>query len=150
VANSTESEVNPVVASNRDHQLLCAYEKRLNSGVTVIAARFITTADSALIALEKTQVTSRALVMRAFPNPFSSNVYFQVRSPSVHLDHSASAAFVEIYDLQGKRVALLSAENRSVGTLEYVWKTKNNANGLYIAKIKMNGMDLKRKVLLIQ
>lgn len=144
VANSTESEINPALASNKNHQLLCVYEKRLSTGTTQIAARFITTADSALIAVEQTGHAVFSPSLRVFPNPFGSAVRF-----SVHAQKSSSPnTLLNLFSLDGKRIASLSANQIRSGTLEYLWQPRSLAAGVYVARIQFDGKTLEKKILL--
>jgi hypothetical protein len=79
-----------------------------------------------------------------YPNPFNpaTNIGFRI----------ADRGFVslKIYDVTGREVATLVAENLMPGNYEYRWETRGMANGVYFYKLETEGFVQTKKMLLIR
>jgi hypothetical protein len=147
VARTADNEVNPVLASNGNQQLLCVYEKRLQSGSNQITAKMISTNDTG-IAVEQSQhlAYTNSTEMTISPNPISASATISIVLPS--MSSSIGRTRVDIYNLQGEKIATLEPNNVRSNVLKYDWNIKNMASGLFLARIKINGQEIRKKILL--
>jgi len=85
----------------------------------------------------------------AYPNPFIANTTLSFSLPK------AAHATLTIYNLKGQIVKTLSNELVNKGLQNYTWNGKSDdgkpvPNGMYIYKLKGNGVELTRKLTLMK
>jgi hypothetical protein len=79
-----------------------------------------------------------------FPNPFN---------PSTNISYSlqkASNILLEVYDIQGRKVAVLDEGNRPAGNYTVTFDASRLASGMYIYRLKTPGQVLSKRMLLIK
>jgi len=81
--------------------------------------------------------------LEVFPNP-----YYEKVNINLHID-SRSKVNITVYDLIGKRIAILADKYEDAGDFTYNFSAKEIglARGTYIVKVKVNNNDTTRKVL---
>lgn len=84
-------------------------------------------------------VSDRYTTLEAFPNPFYSTIEIYFQNPK----HNAR---VEIFTLNGKKVR----QFYNVKNNRLRWDGTNYSGGIYLIKVKVNGMVLQKKIFLIQ
>jgi len=81
-----------------------------------------------------------------FPNPFNgvTRVKFDIRT--------ASPVRLSVFDMVGRKVAVLMDEELAAGTYERAWDTRLNpiASGVYYLQLDVNGSSQTRKMVLVQ
>jgi hypothetical protein len=92
-------------------------------------------------------VTQGPAVFRVYPNPFSSNVFFEIRNANSELRDMRA----NIYDIQGKLIQEFNfrGSHSAFRNSGYAWDARNHPNGLYLVRI-MSGkhMVYSRKIIL--
>ena len=80
---------------------------------------------------------------QSYPNPASeyTQIEYQLQSPG--------KALIEVFDLQMRRVAVLTDKNHLAGTHLVTWNTSNIAPGQYIYKLSSNGLQATKRLLII-
>jgi hypothetical protein len=134
------------------------YRNTLENWTTFLAgsAGFPCTKDSAeisvydrgiLTSLEDNHTASRTghfQLFQNYPNPFnpSTNIGFRI----------ADRGFVslKVYDVTGREMATLVAENLMPGDYEYRWDARRFASGIYFYKIKAGSFSKTRKMVVMK
>ena len=85
----------------------------------------------------------------AWPNPFNPVTKIRFSTASAGLVH------LDIYDIQGRRVARLADEVLAAGEHERVWDGRNSqgrelASGVYLAQLEFAGQRFQKKLTLIK
>lgn len=78
---------------------------------------------------DSSDIPSKFDLKNNFPNPFNPSTTFQFELPL------QSAVRLEIYDMLGRRVAVLADEKLSAGTHERRWNASGFSSGVYIARL---------------
>ena len=75
-----------------------------------------------------------------YPNPFADNttISYSLTDPS-HI-------VLEIYDMFGKKIEVLSDENRSAGQYTEQWDAAKYPQGVYVLKLTSGNGDSLRKI----
>jgi hypothetical protein len=83
------------------------------------------------------------LKLQVYPNPYHEKVNI-----SLHID-SKSNVNITVYDIIGKRVALLSDKSEDAGDLNYSFSANDIglAKGTYIIKVKVNDNETTKKII---
>ena len=68
---------------------------------------------------------------RSYPNPFHSEVSFEITSPKSGLSSS-----IEIYNIKGQKLVELPAQNLQKGVNNISWKAADLSSGLYFYRLK--------------
>jgi len=86
---------------------------------------------------------SKGFALDVYPNPYHEKVTI-----SLHIDDKSNVN-ITVYDLIGKRIALLADKYESAGDLTYHFSAKEIglANGTYIIKVKVNEYEATRKII---
>ncbi len=81
--------------------------------------------------------------LEVYPNPYYDKVNI-----NLHIDAMANVNII-VYDLIGKRIAVLADKNEDAGDLTYNFSAKELglAKGTYIVKVKVNNSETTRKVI---
>jgi len=84
-----------------------------------------------------------------YPNPFNPSTTIEFALPQDGVVH------VEIFDLTGRRVAVLIDEERSVGRHKAIWNARNEtgskaSSGIYFVRATFDGQVLNRKIVLMR
>ena len=103
-----------------------------------------------VVGIDKEHILPIAPILyRNYPNPFNSNtaIAFYLSEPAI-IDLS-------IIDLLGNTVKKLIHEKRPAGNSSIYWDGKNMigenvTSGIYFFLLKINGMSLKRKMVLLK
>ncbi len=85
----------------------------------------------------------------AWPNPFNPSTKIRFTTSST------GAVRLDIFDIQGRRVARLADEVMSAGEHERVWDGRNSrgrelASGVYLAQLEFGGQRFQKKLTLIK
>jgi len=91
-----------------------------------------------------TEIPQRAALLSNYPNPFnpSTTIPFELaQSANVRL---------EVYDMLGRRVALLVNETRQAGRHNAVFDSGNLSSGVYIARLVAGEQVFSRKMVLVK
>jgi len=82
--------------------------------------------------------------VRCHPNPFNGRtlVAFDLPGPA--------EVKVEVFDLRGRRVAVLLEERRQTGEVAVAWQTGRVPSGIYIARLQADNQVVTRKITLVQ
>jgi hypothetical protein len=87
---------------------------------------------------------SRGLEFAApYPNPAAGSVNFSVTMPET------GPASLELYDIAGRRVAVVHSGELAAGRHILAWNTAGAAGGLYIARLETAGHVLNRRVIIV-
>ena len=57
---------------------------------------------------------------------------------------------LKIYNVLGQEVTTLVSDNLTAGSYEYVWNASNLASGIYIYRLKVNGLAMDKKMILMK
>jgi hypothetical protein len=74
-----------------------------------------------------------------YPNPFNpqTTIQYQLNTPG----HVA----LEIFDLRGRKVTTLIREFQPAGEYSVVWDASSGSSGIYICRLRANGLTATRK-----
>ncbi len=130
------------------------------SNVRFLQVRFAGAADSARVAWEEKNAEGAAAAVaeglpsggmtgglrleEARPNPFGERTQIEYglsRPGDVRL---------EIFDVEGRRIAVLDAGRRDAGPHRVEWTTRGAASGLYFCRLRVDGEARSRKLILIR
>ena len=84
------------------------------------------------------------LLLPNYPNPFNPSTTIRYELPG------NSDVRLEVYDMLGRRVALLVNETRQAGTHQAVFDASALSSGVYIYRLQAGGLVQTRKMLLIK
>jgi hypothetical protein len=86
------------------------------------------------------------LSVRCWPNPFSTSVYFEIRTANSELRDLELA----IYDIRGKLVHQFSnrSSHSAFRNSVYAWDARNQPNGIYIINVKTGKRRFIKKLIL--
>ncbi|MFL5764663.1 MAG: T9SS type A sorting domain-containing protein [Bacteroidia bacterium] len=88
---------------------------------------------------------ANAIRLNAFPNPFGSSTQI-----SYELSGAANVS-VAVFDVLGNKVAtLLDSEMQSSGTHQVEFNAANNAKGIYLVTVTMNGQTFTKRIVLAE
>lgn len=89
------------------------------------------------------QNSSTDLKLDVFPNPYHEKVYINLRI------EEKSMVSITVYDLIGKRVAILADKMEDSGDLSYIFSAKEIGltKGTYIIKVKVNNNESTKKII---
>lgn len=87
--------------------------------------------------------------LKNYPNPFnpSTTISFQI--------DKEGKVLVEIFNIKGQKVKILSSEYRQPGNYNIIWDGKSTSgsvvsSGLYLYKVSVNGHQKTNKMLLVK
>jgi hypothetical protein len=100
------------------------------------------------VAAPGSNATVRDLSVEVWPNPFSTNVFFEMRNTNSEL-HNMD---IGIYDIAGKQVCQLyhRGSHSAVRGSGYAWHAQDQPNGVYFVKIKTGQVELSKKIILFR
>jgi len=121
----------------------CGMDSTIDAGLVINAAAFATSVG------EELQIPKEYSLSQNYPNPFNPDTYIKYALPK---DNYVT---INIYDIQGKLVRNLVAENKHAGYYQVIWNSKNNydesvANGLYLYRMKSGKFITVRKMILLK
>ena len=90
------------------------------------------------------QIPQEFALRDAYPNPFNPVTTLTFELPQ------ASLVKLEIFDVQGRKVADLINGMRDVGIHHAIWDASTQASGLYFYRIKAGEFNAVRKMLLVK
>ncbi len=93
---------------------------------------------------EPEYISNEAMMMPNFPNPFNYQTTIRFSLPA------AGRVTVEIYDIQGRRVAQLADHHFESGTTTLPWTPNRLPAGIYIAVMKTDDKVATQKLTLIR
>ncbi len=140
--------INPVIASNNNHQLLCVFEKTVSGGGTHIVAKFIYTSNDSGISTERAHANIGYDDIALAPNPFNGSV--QIVVSSIQIDYMKTYPSVAIYSVNGKRITTLKAATRKGNQLEYTWNPTKEPSGVYVVKVFAGKNVISRKLTMVR
>ena len=112
-------------------------------------AAFATNIHGTLSGVEPDMVPSVGSLTNAYPNPFNprTNVSFTVNSPQ--------RITLNVYDMAGQQVALLTDQVYDAGTHTAIWNGKNSlgqdvASGTYLVNIRAQSVSESLKIQLVR
>ena len=79
-----------------------------------------------------------------FPNPFNASTTIQFGLPM------PGAVDMTVWDIRGRRVAILASVTYSAGRYEVIWDASNVAAGIYLVRITSNDFVAVRKMILVK
>jgi hypothetical protein len=85
-----------------------------------------------------------ALALDAFPNPAARRTTVRFTTPS------AGSVHLAVYDLLGRRVALLADGPHAAGTHPVLWQTTDLASGVYVLRLEADGAVRTRRITLVR
>lgn len=120
-----------------------AFCKGLND---VIEGSVITKMDSKD---KRNAVAATARLYVNYPNPFNNitNIQFEIASISGEISRFVS---LKIYDIIGREVATLVAENLPPGDYKYAWDATGMASGLYFYRLETRDFSKTMKLFLLK
>jgi hypothetical protein len=111
-----------------------------------ISQVFIKVDPDLLTGLEGESKLSSVRLSNIFPNPASELVTIEF-----HFDESTHAS-VEVYTMDGRRVAILADRILAVGSHEIIWNLKENGQqvpaGIYVVRLRTNEGSISRKLVI--
>jgi hypothetical protein len=93
---------------------------------------------------EFAQVPSSFFINQNYPNPFNNRTVIKYGLPR------ASKVNIEIYDIMGRRVAALLSEYQPAGYHQVNWDADNQRSGVYFYRIKAEGFEESKKMILLK
>ncbi|MFH0922037.1 MAG: T9SS type A sorting domain-containing protein [Fibrobacterota bacterium] len=78
------------------------------------------------------------------PNPFCGQMVFKYQVPK------AGAVSFKVYDRCGRLVQSLLETKQALGVHQVKWDARHLAAGLYVARIKADGLNLSRKLIIVK
>ena len=84
-------------------------------------------------------------INKIYPNPFNSNVNFEVSIPSLH----NRSYKLEILSLNGVLIQEIEIPNKA-GTQLISWQAKKYSSGIYFAKLDLENISKSKKLILIR
>jgi hypothetical protein len=99
--------------------------------------------NSNVITTNISNVSNAGLTLEAYPNPYHENVTI-----GIHIDEPSNVN-ITVYDLIGKRIALLTNKYEEAGDLTYNFSAKEIGltSGTYIIKVKTNNYEATTKII---
>jgi uncharacterized protein YcfJ len=103
--------------------------------------------DNILGVKDRVMGVGKGIGIECWPNPFSTSVFFEIRTASSELRNLQTA----IYDIQGKLVQKFNNRGshsafRSTG---YTWYTSGQSSGIYLIRVDLgNGRKIEKRVVL--
>jgi len=97
-----------------------------------------------LVLEEPGQISTEFSLDQNFPNPFNPSTTI-----SYHLSRPATVK-LEIFDLAGKRVAILVDGWKGAGNHSVQWNARNTASGIYIYRMQYQGKVQTRPMVLLK
>jgi hypothetical protein len=79
-----------------------------------------------------------------YPNPFNPSTTFSFSLPS------KSFVSLKIYDMQGRKVAILVSEEMSAGTYSRQWNAANISSGVYFYQLQVGSFLQTKKMVLVK
>ena len=93
---------------------------------------------------DQSWVTSPIALSRNYPNPFS-------RKTSIRYELSAAGSIrLEVFDVRGRKVAILADGDKQSGTHTLEWDASKFASGVYFCRLRCGSAVISRKLLLIK
>ena len=89
-------------------------------------------------------LSSDEIKINNYPNPFNPQTTIKMILPK---DGFVS---LKIYNVLGQEVTTLVSDNLTAGSYEYVWNASNLASGIYIYRLKANGLAMDKKMILMK
>jgi hypothetical protein len=93
---------------------------------------------------EPEYIANEARMMPPYPNPFDHQTTIRFSLPE------AAHVTVEVFDIQGRRVALLADQQFESGTTTLPWSPSRLSGGIYIAVMRTEGRVETQKISLIR
>lgn len=105
----------------------------------VLAPVFVNGQTEVAYTIERLVPLPVGLNLRSYPNPFVDETTFQYEIPGIRLN--SVDVQIAIYDVLGRRLAVLDEGPRFPGTFERIWEAPSSfASGVYFARILANGV----------
>jgi hypothetical protein len=88
------------------------------------------------------------LNLKAYPNPFSTSVFFEIRNAKSELRNMD----IGVYDITGKLVYLFDhrGSHSAFRSSGYAWHAQDQPNGIYLVKVRAGTRVLEKKIILIK
>jgi hypothetical protein len=97
------------------------------------------------VAPTEPQGTPQAFALKQnYPNPFNATTRISLSLPK------AGVTVLTVFDVQGRRIAVLKDEWMAAGQHALDWKPSNLSSGLYFVRLKQDGRTSLRKVLFLK
>ena len=84
------------------------------------------------------------VILENYPNPFNSRTIIKFQIPN------SNFVTLEIFNLQGQKVATLMKENLSAGTHTSAWNASGFASGIYLYRLQAGEFEQVRKMILLR
>ncbi len=92
----------------------------------------------------ETPLPDRIGLLEPYPNPFNSRINIRYALPE------ASPVKVEICDIRGRIIEILSSGTSRAGNHTAVWDGSGAGSGLYLVRLTTPGKTLSKKILLVK
>jgi hypothetical protein len=93
---------------------------------------------------KKSKTDDDIILLQNYPNPFNNQTTINYTVPQL------SWIELELFDIFGKKVKRLLAEQKPAGSYKYILSDKNLASGVYILKFKSDNFSQAVKILLLK
>ncbi len=90
------------------------------------------------------EIPESCALHQPYPNPFNASTALSFKL------QAASNIKLAIYDIAGRKVALLAEGYYPAGTHQAVWDASKVASGVYFARLEGGGLEKTRKLLLLR
>ncbi len=94
--------------------------------------------------LKNQAIPSNLSIFESHPNPFNSRINISICLPDFH------KVSLDICDLNGRLVQMLSNENLEAGYHKFCFDGSGLPNGIYFAQLDVNGFSTSRKIVLLK
>jgi hypothetical protein len=89
----------------------------------------------AYVKRQSEQVIPKTISLKAYPNPVQDRATFRLDLPE------AADVRLEVFDLLGRRVAVVEDRSLSTGTHRIPWTTNQLSSGTYFLRGRISGTD---------
>jgi hypothetical protein len=126
-----------VLLGGKSHQVLFSTLSFVTSDTTIMRNKILAVMNGA-DGINANENLSNSF--NFYPNPANNKITFQIESEKYDA--------VEVHDLTGKLVAVLSSENRIDGSKLREYNTSTLPNGLYMVSVKTDGILSTKKLII--
>ena len=129
-----------VLLGGTDHRVIFSTLTFVDSDTTIMRDSILALFGVSPSSINETLLPANIGHLVVYPNPSSNQTI-------ISLDmKEASNLQIDVFDLTGRKVALVCDEKNKIGMLNYELNTENFSNGTYSIRINANGKLLNRKL----
>ncbi|MCF7798231.1 MAG: T9SS type A sorting domain-containing protein [Lentisphaeria bacterium] len=104
----------------------------------------ITISIAPAVSISQEQLPATFEVSKPYPNPFNPTTRFTIALPE------AATVDVQVFDIRGKRIAQLAADDFNAGYHAMTWRADHAASGVYLIRVSTPLGHTIQKVLLLK